>query len=473
MNVYFKKKKRGNIILIFLLHIILKNAIGSERPNIIIVYSDDQGYGDVQSNEHNAPIYTPNIDRIAKEGIICTQGYVCAPTCAPSRAGLMSGIYPQRMGIYTVDNPFQTLPLDRKIAPEFFKEIGYETALIGKWHLGGEFFLKKRPDNRGFDRFYGWLDSTHDYWKANTGRSHKHGAGGYAPIYDQDTPINELPEYLTRTLTDKAIDFIDENKDKPFFLYLAHHCSHVPLHVPKESYDRFSPLELGDNTITTRAMYYELDEGVGRILDFLEKHGIRENTIIVFQSDNGGGEPEAQLNYIYRGGKFTLTEGGIRVPTLISWPAKLPQNVIYGYPIINLDILPTLLSAVELKPETDLEGVNLLPFLTGKVSSPPHQDLFWQISSSDFAIRSGDWKLVYTSNGVGLFNLKSDPQEICDLRSVYPEIVESLLQKHHAWNRNNITIKPSSKVRRYVEREMESASEDLKGWRYSNKFGAE
>jgi len=459
------------IILISLLLGYSFISIARELPNVIIIYSDDQGYGDVSSNEHNAPIHTPNIDRISREGILFTQGYVCAPTCAPSRAGLMTGKYPQRMGIYKVNNPFEALPVNEKIAPEFFKEKGYATALIGKWHLGGEFFPEKRPENRGFDRFYGWLDSTHDYWKANTGRSHTYGSSGYAPLYDQEQPVEEMPEYLTRTLTDKALEFIDDHKETPFFLYFAHHCSHVPLQVPRESYEKFAPLKLGENTMTTRAMYYELDNSVGEILNRLEFYGIRENTIIVFQSDNGGGEPEAQLNWIYRGGKFTLLEGGIRVPTIISWPKVLPQNAIYRNPVINIDILPTLLSASGIAPKEEAEGVDLMPYLLGKNTGVPHKTLYWDVNNEGIAIREGDWKLVFTSNGQGLYNLKDDPQELNDLRDKYPEIGANLLAKHKKWSEKNKIVQPSKEELKIVENAKKNANPEYKGWSYSDKFG--
>ncbi len=439
-------------------------------PNVVIIFSDDQGYGDVSFNRHHAPIHTPNIDRIAQEGITFIQGYVSAPTCSPSRASLMTGLYPQRMGIYSVDNPFQTLSLDVKIAPEYFREQGYATGLIGKWHLGGEFFPDKFPVARGFDRFYGWLDSTHDYWKANTGRSHTHGPAGYAPLFDQMEPVDHINAYLTREITEKSLAFIDQHKDTPFFLYVAHHCSHVPLQVPRETYDRYSPLAMGENTITTRAMYDELDASVGAILDRLEKYGIRDNTIVVFQSDNGGGEPEAQLNWIYRGGKFTLLEGGLRVPTAISWPARLPENKIYGHPVMNIDFLPTLLSAAGIPCNADMDGVDLIPYLTGKEKGRPHEMLFWNVGDQ-YAIRDGDWKLVETANGRGLFDLATDPEELYDLSTAHPERIASMLLYYSEWNSKNTTVRPTREERHLVDSIIEHADPRNRNWSYSSKFG--
>lgn len=443
------------------------------KPNVIIIYSDDQGYGDVSFNEHNAPIATPNIDRIAKQGITFTSGYVCAATCTPSRAGLMMGRYPQRVGIYTVDDPFQEIPATEKIAPEFFKENGYVTGLIGKWHLGGEIFRERYPTRRGFDRFYGWLNSTHDYWKANTGRSDTYGPNGYAPLYDQETPVEQIDQYMTTHLTLKALEFIDQNKDKPFFLYLPYNCAHVPLQVPKETYDKYKALGLGENTITTRAMYDELDKSVGAVLDRLEKHGIRNNTIVIFQSDNGGGEPEAQLNWIYRGGKFTLLEGGIRVPSVISWPAVLPQNKIYGDPVTNIDFLPTILAAAGIKADKKFEGVNLMPYLTGKRTDAPHATLFWKATKEYFAVRQGDYKLVFTANGQGLYNLKEDPAELNDLRAMYPQIAQELKNKYDAWDKKNIVLNPSMEEKQKVQAAKKNAEPAKKKMGYSAKFGGD
>ena len=440
------------------------------KPNVVIIYSDDQGFGDVSFNQHHCPIYTPNIDRITNEGVIFSQGYVCAPTCAPSRAGLMTGRYPQRMGIYNVNDPFQALPVNEKIAPQFFKEHGYITGLIGKWHLGGEYFKEKFPIRRGFGRFYGWLDSTHDYWKANTGRSHSYGACGYAPLYDQEDPVEKMDQYLTRQLTQKALEFIDENNDKPFFLYVAHHCAHVPLHVPEETYNKYNPVGLGENTITTRAMYEELDKSIGAILDRLEKYDIRNNTFIIFQSDNGGGEPEAQLNWIYRGGKFTLLEGGLRVPTAISWPAGIPGNKIYGYPVMNIDFLPTLLAAAGIQSDKEFDGVNLLPYLRGEIKELPHEQLFWS-TGRYLAVREGDWKLVFASNGQGLFNLAEDPSELTDLREKYPGKAKALKDSFNAWNRKNVKVQPTQDQLEFVRNRQMNAEEYRKNWTYSSKFG--
>ena len=441
----------------------------SLKPNVIIIFSDDQGFGDLSFNQHHYPNPTPNIERIARQGIVFTQGYVPASMCAPSRASLLTGLYPARMGIYQL-GLFEKPPLDQKMIQEYFKESGYVTGLIGKWHLGGEFFKEKFPTNRGFDRFYGFLDSTHDYWKANTGRSETYGPCGYAPLFDQEEPVEVMEQYLTRQLTDKALEFIDQNRDKPFFLYLAHHASHVPHQVPRETHELYASMDLGPGSVTTRAMHDELDKGVGEILDRIQDYGISENTIIIFQSDNGGDEPCAKQNWIYRGGKFNLLEGGIRVATVISWPAGLPQDRVYGYPVMNIDFLPTLLAAADIQTDQLFDGVDLLPYLRGENMSRPHEALFWN-QRNEFAVRAGDWKLVFSSRGQGLYNLTEDPSEMNDLRIKYPEKAKELKQLYDEWNEKNIEIISSQEDVKYVENIRKNAQDSLKNWNYSPIFG--
>ena len=351
------------------------------KPNIIIILADDQGFGDVSFNQHSSPAFTPSIDRIAKTGIVFTQGYAACPMCAPSRAALLSGRYPQRMGIFS-NNLFTKLPPEIKIAPQFFNELGYATALIGKWHLGGEIFKDKFLTNRGFDRFYGVL-SNHDYWKATTGGSVLFGSNGYQPLYDQEKAIHEK-EYATREFTREALQFIEGNKDRPFFLYLAYTCSHVP--------------------------------------------------------------------------------------TAISWPAVLPQNKIYGYPVMSIDFLPTLLSATGIKAETEFDGVDLIPYLLGEKTELPHPDLYWS-TGGQWAVREGDWKLLISNNGHGLFNLNNDPGERIDLREIYPDKVLSLTEKFDNWNSKNIIIEPGDKEREYVEQRKAEADILLKDLGYASKFG--
>lgn len=427
------------------------------RPNVIVIMTDDMGSADIDPMPHSALAHTPNISRLAEQGITCTQAYASAPMSLPSRVGLLTGCYPAHNGAYKVDT-VQGLPQEGQTLGEYMHEGGYATAMIGKWHAGGEFTEWQRPENRGFERTFYWHDSTHDYWSADTGRTNTWGAVGYAPIYNQGTPIEHYDTgYLTTDIAQHTLDFVDDNHHRPFFLYVCHHCSHRPLQVPREVYDKYAELGHERSLTAARAMYDILDDFVGQLLDKLNSYGIGENTLIIFSSDNGGGETDGQLNHTSRGGKFTLTEGGLRVPMIFSWPAVLPAGRIYSQPIINLDFLPTIIAAAGIAPQQEHDGVNLLPHLQGTTKAAPHEVLCWTngdepnyqsegwsrentpelfgypFEKGDFAVRKGDWKLVSTVGSVGLFNLREDRAELHDRSGDEPEVYNDLLESYKAW----------------------------------------
>lgn len=448
-------------------------------PNIIVILTDDQGYGDTSAGLHDRANYTPNLERLAKRGITFTDGYAAAAMCTPSRATLLSGRYHGRLGIYEVSGDAgMGFPRGEKIMPMYLKEQGYATACIGKWHVGGELpgYEYNRPLNKGFDRFWGFYGSTHDYWKSEPGSGFNttgYQSCGHQPIHDQEEIVQTI-KYLTYEITDHSLAFIEANKNRPFFLYVSHHCSHPPLQVPKAIHQQYTGLDYGANATLTRAMYEAMDEGIGKILDQLEQLGIADNTLIFFTSDNGGGDVCAQLNWIYRGGKFDLLEGGIRVPLIVSWPARLPQNRIYGDPAMNIDFLPTILAAIGARRDPKLEGLNLLPYLKGQDEMPPRA-LFWKMPPvfGDYAVRQGDWKLVYTSRGRGLFNLRQDPQELNDLSQQYPETVAQLEARYKQWDQKNI---PPVFTPEHQETFMKMESTDPldnRNWQYSSTFGDE
>ncbi|MCH2115675.1 MAG: sulfatase-like hydrolase/transferase [Pirellulales bacterium] len=470
------------VLLLGLPQTVRSQAIASSPPNIVIILADDQGIADVASNPHATPIYTPNLDRLAEDGIRFSEAYANGSMCTPSRAALLTGRYQHRFGIYTVNEGWVGFPKGTKIAPQYFKELGYTTAIIGKWHLGGEVWSFNRPENKGFDRHWYWLNSTHDYWKPDVGNDPVRGLITYAPIFDQGRPVDRM-QYLTREIGSQSVRFIEESiaqdKDKPFFLYVAHHCPHVPLHVPKETWEKYESLGLGANAQTTRAMYDELDASVGMIIDKLEALGIRENTLIIYSSDNGGGVTEAQLNWPFRGGKFDFLEGGIRIPTIVSWPDRLPAGRVYREPMMHMDLLPTALAAAASGLDPQFDGVNLLPYMRGERTDPPHETLYWCESTSqdDWAIRDGDWVLVYTVIGQGLFNVREDPEQINDLRSLRPDKLRELKEKYAAWARQTlrqpITEDPDAKERRDRIR-AESQDDPLYRTRsFSGTFGGE
>jgi len=456
-----------------------KENVSKAKPNVILILADDQGYGDLSANPHRTAVSTPNIERLAKEGILFTDGYACASMCLPSRAGIMSGRYPGRLGLYDVGvDALVGLPKGEKIAPEYFKELGYATGLIGKWHLGGEVeeFSYNYPLNKGFDRFWGFIDSTHDYWKADTGSGIN--SGGYTscgrnPIYDQHREVESI-EYLTHEINHESLKFIEEHRRQPFFLYVAHHCPHPPLQVPRDVHGKYEKLGYGDSTTITRAMYDVMDEGIGLILDKLDELGISENTLIIYSSDNGGGEGSGQLNADLRGGKFNFLEGGIRVPTILRWPARLPQNRVYKHPMINIDFLPTALAATGAEQDPKFEGVNLLPFLSGGNEVAPHPNLCWSLPQNppQYAIREGDWKLVYTKIGYGLFNLRQDPGEANDLREKHPDVAQRLLEHWEEWNSKNIPKRWTPELLdKYWTSRPPKDSRDAGSFRYSSTFG--
>ena len=422
-------------------------ALGQRRPNIVLIVSDDMGYADIGIHG-SSDIPTPNIDALARGGIRFTNAYVSGPYCSPTRAGLMTGRYQQRFGHEF--NPDRTLrhklglPLTEVTMANYLREAGYRTALFGKWHLGkGEEF---HPMSRGFDEFFGFLDGDHSYIDPEL--------NGPDPLLDGRKPVTETP-YLTDAFTDRAVDFIKRQKSQPFFLYLAYNAVHTPMQAPEKYLNRFP--NVADKTRRTyAAMLSAMDDGIGRVLAALRDAGLEENSLIIFLNDNGGPTMQGTTingssNAPLRGSKRQTWEGGIRVPLIIQWKGKFPAGKIDPRPIIQLDVLPTALSAAGLKPKprSNFDGVDLLPFLTGKRSGRPHNALYWRLGEH-MAIREGDWKLVKTGEGrlfgadaaaadylssVQLFNLAADVSESRNVAAENPKKVEQLVASWKLWNK--------------------------------------
>jgi len=392
-------------------------------PNIILIVADDLGYADVLFHPNPAAgVSTPYLAELATQSIVCRQGYVSGNVCSPTRAGLMTGRYQQRLGLYTGGEAGSGLPMDESIFPQYLKPAGYVTGQFGKWHLGPD--PSWSPALRGFDEVFGFLGrGAHDYFKLDDPED---------PIY-RGTEVVSEKGYLTDRLGEETAAFITRNKENPFFAYLAFNAVHAPLQAPEDEIKKFDTGDVGRNTLL--AMGKSLDDAVGRVVAALEEGGVRDRTLIVFLSDNGGPLAQGAVNTPLRGGKHSDFEGGIRVPFLVSWPARLKPGE-FDHPVSALDLLPTTLAAAGIAaPEgTTFDGVNLLPLLSGE-TPPPSRDLFWSSGSEGgwWAVRSGDWKLVGEKGDVSLFDLAKDVSEASDLSKVNPEKVAELTGLHDKW----------------------------------------
>jgi arylsulfatase A-like enzyme len=426
-----------------------------KRPNIIIVFTDDQGYADLGSQKILNDIYTPNLDRLAEGGVRMTSGYVTAPQCSPSRAGLLTGRYQQRFGFDSIsDGP---LPLDQITIADRLAREGYATGMVGKWHLEPNAATKEfndtnlpvgttnipwavrlpyLPHNRGFQDIFSGAMSPY--------------LASYSP---EGKPFAEGLRYITDgrfrvdVQTEAAVQFVDRHKDQPFFLYLAYFAPHVPLDATDEYLARFSG-DMPEQRQYALAMISAIDDGVGALLEKLAMEGLAENTMIFFISDNGAplrdlsmGTLEesltwdGSLNTPLNGEKGMLLEGGIRVPFLLWWPNRISGGRIVDEPVTSLDVLPTVLAAAGMQPDNSLDGIDLLPILTGD-SEWPDRSLYWRFWNQA-AVRSGPWKYLSLSDGGRfLFDLESDPVEEINLIDQYPNIAASLADDLETWSRN-------------------------------------
>lgn len=400
-------------------------------PNIVVILVDDVGWGEF-GFQGNKQIPTPHIDSIAANGIKFTNGYVSGPYCSPTRAGLMTGRYQTRFG-----HEFNTITHQSGLSTkeitfaDRFKEAGYVTAAIGKWHLGQ--LPPYHPLKRGFDSFYGTLANTPYYHPTQFVDSN------VSPDAQQ---IGSEDFYTTDKYADRAVEFIEQNQAKPFFLYLPFNAQHAPLQAPKKYLDRFPNINDPNRKIFA-AMMSALDDAVGRVLDKIRAVGQEENTLIFFTSDNGGPTGSTtSSNGPLHGVKATTWEGGVRVPTAIQWKGHLAAGRVYEHPIIQLDFLPTAMAAagITTKPTDRIEGVNLLPYLTDQDKGKPHQTLYWRFGNQ-WAIRHGEHKLVVGRDGSGqpeLYNLASDVAESKNLAASEPEKVKELKDLWDKWDADNI-----------------------------------
>ena len=413
-------------------------AQSQRPPNILVIVADDMGYADIGAHG-SRDVRTPNIDALARDGVRFTDAYVSGPYCSPTRAGFLTGRYPQRFGHEFNLGPVHAelgLPLGETTIADRLKTAGYRTAIFGKWHLGvGE---KYHPLRRGFDEFFGFLGGAHTY--INTGTAQN-------PLLEGTTPVESFDGYLTDALSDRASAYIKRQASNPFFLYLAFNAAHTPLQAPKKYLDRFSHIQ-DEQRRTYAAMVSAMDDGIGKVLGTLREQNLDQNTLVIFFNDNGGPTMETTTingssNAPLRGSKRTTWEGGVRVPFMIRWTGRVPAGRVEKRPIIQLDVLPTALAAAGVNAGKSLDGVNLLPFLTGEAKGSPHETLYWRMGGM-MAIRHGDWKLVKYdtaadggkagTTGQRLYHLADDIGEKTDLAAKMPEKVSELETLWKKWN---------------------------------------
>jgi arylsulfatase A-like enzyme len=374
------------------------------------------------------------MDSLAKQGVFFSQAYTSGHVCSPTRAGLMIGGYSQRVGVYTGGDGGRGFDPKRKIFPAFLPD-EYISAAIGKWHLGLDDDypeLKWHALNRGFDECYKFMGrGGHSYFDL---RSDSTGKFAH-PLYRNKQRIND-EGYLTNRLTEEAVAFIDRNKQRPFFLYLAYNAVHAPAEAPQGDIDavRKRYPHLSEKRAILMAMLKHLDDGIGAVTAKLKKEGLFDNTLLFLLSDNGGAKGMSADNTPLRGYKGSLDEGGIRTPFIASWPNRFPGNRTIDAPVISFDILPTVLDATDgLSTENDFDGKSLLPLLTGQTKKH-HHTLYWSKGKEDeWAVRRGDWKLHYRRGKTELVNLATDPSEKMNLADTQPEKIRELKTAYDAW----------------------------------------
>ncbi|MGD9510356.1 MAG: sulfatase-like hydrolase/transferase [Geminicoccaceae bacterium] len=394
-------------------------------PNLVVILADDLGYGEVGA-QHVGDVATPNIDALARSGVTFTDGYVTAPSCVPSRAGLLTGRYQQELGIYgnpPMPRPANSgLPAGQITLADALRAQGYHTGMVGKWHLGEE--PQDRPLQHGFDEFFGVLESDHPYF----GEQESSPKPFHNPILRGTTPV-PASGYLTDTLAAEAASFIERNASQPFFLYLPFTATHGPLQAKPDVLARVDGLASKRRLFA--AVLASLDHAVGTVRRAIEDAGVADNTVVVFLGDNGCGlgRRTGCRNTPLSGWKYGYNEGGIRIPFVMSWPGRIPAGMRYGEPVISLDLFATLVRAAGGTPPGSVEGVDLLPYLRG-ADGTPHDYLFWGTRSTG-AVRRGRWKLL---DGA-LYDLSQDIAEQDDVAAGNPDVVADLLRAREAWVR--------------------------------------
>jgi arylsulfatase A-like enzyme len=428
-----------------------KVSVGAqaERPNVVYIMADDMGWGDLSC--YGRPDYvTPNIDRLAAQGVRLTHAYAAAPVCTPTRCAFVTGRYPARTAV-GLEEPLAWrrqlvaqkrdpgLPPEHPTVASLLKAAGYRTALVGKWHLG--YLPTYSPVKSGFEEFFGIMSGGGDYF------THK-DANGEADLFEAEVPVERVG-YMTDLITERAAEYLRrQRRDAPFFLSLNYTAPHWPWEGPRDEtfsralaggYDGFTS---GGSLKVYAEMMKSLDEGVGRVLRALEEAGHARRTLVVFTSDNGG--ERFSFNWPFSGQKFDLHEGGIRVPALVRWPGAVPAGRTSGQVAVTMDWTATILAAAGARPHPDypLDGVDLLPVLRGG-RAPFERTLFWR-NDVQGAARSGRWKYLKDgAKGERLFDLQTDEREQADSRDSHGEVFERLKAEYQGWESQMLKQRPA------------------------------
>ncbi len=479
-------------------------AAEATKPNVIVILIDDMGYSDV-GIYGSKDIPTPHIDSLARHGARFTNAYSSCPVCTPARAALLTGRYQERYGLEWVISPDRRtkktpygLDVHEKTLADLLREQGYATGILGKWHLGDQ--PQYFPTHRGFDYFYGYLQWGHFYlnqspyalehptdpWILFSKQFGGEEAARYmidvsnAPIY-RNEKVAGFEGYLTDVLNREAVQFIEKNKDRPFFLYFAHDAQHVPVEATEKYLSRFPALTDEKRRKTYAAALSAVDDGVGQILDKLRECGLEKNTVIFFTSDNGGPsfwKPRPEILDIVKAGtpmgaprkgekvdfrvvsrrfqlaiggngsdnlplsfgKGILYEGGVRVPFIVQWPGVVPEGRVSDAVVSHMDIVPTCVAAAggKLPADRQYDGADLQPYFEGKTGDWHDRPMFWRVWK-DRAVREGNWKLDWSGEAPPrLYDLAADIEEEKDLAAENPEIVKKLQADWTAWNKENI-----------------------------------
>jgi len=436
----------GICVFIFFLFILSSatkkiNKDTKKVPNILVILTDDQGYHDV-SYYGTKDIKTPNIDQLASSGLRLDNFYANCPVCSPTRASLLTGRFPDHVGVPGVIRTFDKDNwgyLDPKsiLLPKELKKAGYATAMIGKWHLGLD--SPNLPNERGFDYFQGWLgDMMDDYWTHR-----RHGINYMRKNKEVIDPAGHATDLFTQWVT----NYFDERakQKQPFFLYLAYNAPHFPVQPPKEWLEKVQKREpnIHPKRAALVALIEHMDDGIGKVIKSLKDNDLYDNTIIIFSSDNGGHLPDMPNNGPTRDGKQSMYEGGLKVPTCIAWPGKIKAGTVSSQVNLTMDIFPTLLEIAQVKPSNKIEGQSFLTSLLDQKSREfPERELYFTRREGgldyngqcSYAIRQGDWKLLRNKPGEGmeLYNLKNDPLEkeniISKNKNIYLDLNIKLMQ---------------------------------------------